>query len=125
MHSGLPNLVWCEEDAEVVITTVEEVAAAAAFVLSKAFFSMFLGPVDVGGACREAAASGMEGTSGSRLTISVSGAEKRRTQCGDQSLDSCVLTRSIESCRNASRLTENHPSTGCQWLRLDCFAVTY
>lgn len=50
MHSGLPNLVWCEEDAEEVTTTVEEVAAAAALVFSKAFFSIFLGPEEVGGA---------------------------------------------------------------------------
>ena len=50
MHSGLPNLVWCEEDAEEAITTVEEVAAAAAFVFSKAFFSKCLGPEEVGGA---------------------------------------------------------------------------
>ena len=77
---------------------MEEVAAAAALVFSRAFFSIFLGPEEVGGAWwRTAAASGMEETSGSRLTITVSGAEKRRTQCGDHSLDSCVLTRSIES----------------------------
>ena len=109
------------------MATVEEVAAAAALVFSRAFFSMFFGPEEeVGGTCwRAEAASGTDVTSGSRLTISVSGAEKRRTQCGDHSLESCVLTRSIESCRYASRLTENHPSTGCQWLRFDCFAVTY